>query len=163
MDYIFENWFIIVAIGALVGVALYAVKMFLQLPAGERFERARKWLRKKLFPKVLEWLLLKVTEAEAALGSNTGKLKLRMVYDEFIGKFTWLAKVISFDLFSRLVDDALEEMREMIANNKNVAAFVNGEANVIVSPLDAEAIYNAVVEQNKKVVLKTGKSELQTN
>ena len=70
--------------------------------------------------KVRAWLLLAVTEAERDLGSGTGKLKLRYVYDLFITRFTWLARVVSFDSFAALVDRALDEMREMLQTNKSV-------------------------------------------
>ena len=55
-----------------------------------------------------------------------GKLKLRYVYDMFVTKFPWLDDVISFEMVSMMVDDALEEMREMLETNKAVKEFVNG-------------------------------------
>ena len=79
--------------------------------------------------KVREWLLWAVTEAEKDLGGGTGKLKLRQVYDLFVGRFPWLAKVVSFELFSGMVDDALVEMREMLAQNKAVKELVTGGAD----------------------------------
>lgn len=36
---------------------------------------------------------------------------------------------VSFELFSSLVDEALEEMREMLDNNQAVKAFVEGPSN----------------------------------
>ena len=77
--------------------------------------------------KVREWLLWAVTEAEKELGDGTGKLKLRQVYDLFVVRFPWMAKAVSFELFSDLVDDALDEMREMLRSNKAVKALVDGE------------------------------------
>lgn len=41
-------------------------------------------------------------------------LKLRFVYDLFVTKFPWIAKVLTFDKFSALVDDALDEMRNLL-------------------------------------------------
>mgnify|MGYP000840045992 CR=1 FL=1 len=79
--------------------------------------------------RVKEWLLWAVTEAEKDLGGGTGKLKLRQVYDLFVQRFPWLAKAVSFELFSSLVDEALEEMREMLDNNQAVKAFVEGPSN----------------------------------
>ena len=73
-----------------------------------------------------EWMLWAVTKAEKELGSGTGKLKLRYVYDMFVTKFPWLEGVISFEMVSMMVDDALEEMREMLETNKAVQEFVNG-------------------------------------
>lgn len=112
MDFIMENWFVIIAMVALAVVAGYTAVKFFKLPSDAQLKKVR------------EWLLYAVTEAEKQLGSGTGKLKLRYVYDMFIGKFPAVAKVITFEQFSILVDDALKEMREMIATNKAVAQHV---------------------------------------
>lgn len=74
--------------------------------------------------KVREWLLLAVCEAEKALGSGTGRLKLRMVYGEFVNKFTWVAKFMTFDDFSKMVDDALNEMKILIETNEAIKSFI---------------------------------------
>lgn len=71
-----------------------------------------KWLRTHLFPRLLKWLKVKVDEAEKELGSGTGELKLRMVYDAFAARYKWLSIVMPFSLFSALVDDALEALSE---------------------------------------------------
>ena len=115
MNFIVEYWYIIVALAVVVAGAGIAVIWFLGLPRGAQLKKVR------------EWLLLAVTQAEKELGSKTGKLKLRTVYDAFLTKFPWLAPVISFDRFSELVDDALEEMRDMLDKNEAVKAFVNRE------------------------------------
>lgn len=81
--------------------------------------------KEKQIEMVKEWLLLAVLEAEKALGSGTGQVKLRFVYDLFIDKFKYLSLVISFEQFSMLVDDALDVMRDMISNNKQVEQYVN--------------------------------------
>lgn len=67
------------------------------------------------------WLVWAVTEAEAVFGSNTGKLKLRYAYELAVERFPMVAKFIPFALFSKLVDDALDVMRDMIENNANIA------------------------------------------
>lgn len=67
------------------------------------------------------WLVWAVSEAEAVFGSKTGKLKLRYVYDMAIERFPVIAKIIPFTLFGNLVDSALDIMRDMIKNNKNIA------------------------------------------
>lgn len=67
------------------------------------------------------WLVWAVTEAEAVFGSNTGKLKLRYAYELAVERFPMVAKFIPFALFSKLVDDALDVMRDMIENNSNIA------------------------------------------
>lgn len=114
MDFIIDFWYIILAalvIGALLGLAVYK---FLTSPAPEQLAKVR------------EWLLWAVTEAERQLGGGTGQLKLRQVYDLFVVRFPWLAKIIPFCVFSDLVDDALVEMREMLAQNKAAQAHVEG-------------------------------------
>ena len=114
MEFLVENWHIIFACFAALVVAGLFVLRFFNLP-GE-----------KQLAKVREWLLWAVTEAEKNLGGGTGKLKLRKVYDLFVIRFPWIAKVVSFEVFSGLVDEALEEMREMLKNNGEVRNYVEG-------------------------------------
>lgn len=68
--------------------------------------------------KVKNWLVYAVTLAESELGSGTGQLKLRSVYNMFVLRFPKLSMIITFARFSDLVDDALDIMREMLKNNK---------------------------------------------
>ena len=76
--------------------------------------------------KVKEWLLYAVIEAEKELGSGTGPVKLRSVYDMFITKFPKLSVFISFNTFSECVDVALDYMEELLADNKDVKAILKG-------------------------------------
>lgn len=73
------------------------------------------------------WLVWAVSEAEQALGSGTGQLKLRYVYDTAIMRFPIVAKIIPFKLFSRMVDAALKVMNDMIKNNTNIAEAITNE------------------------------------
>lgn len=114
METIVNNWYIILALAALLGVAAWYVYRYFNLPSEAQLAKVR------------EWLLWAVTGAEKELGGGTGKLKLRQVYDLFIVRFPWLAKVVPFELFSSMVDDALKEMREMLETNPAAAALVNG-------------------------------------
>ena len=43
-------------------------------------------------------------------------------------RFTWLARVISFEAFSMMVDEALERMKKMLESNKAMQTLVSGEA-----------------------------------
>ena len=72
---------------------------------------------------VKEWLLWAVTDAENFLGSGTGKLKLRYVYDKFCEKFPAVKYLLPFSVFSLWVDEALVLMRKEIEQNPNIAAF----------------------------------------
>ena len=118
MEFLIENWYIILAAMALGALAVVAVVRFFRLPREKQMENVR------------QWLLGAVTAAEKELGGGTGKLKLRTVYDAFLTKFPWLAPVVPFEQFSSLVDDALEEMRKLLADNKAVQQMVTGEDSI---------------------------------
>lgn len=114
MEFLIENWHMIIACLAVLAMVCVFIFRFFKLPTSEQLAKVR------------EWLLWAVTEAEKDLGDGTGKLKLRQVYDLFVVRFPWIAKVVSFEVFSGLVDDALEEMREMLKNNPEVKNYVEG-------------------------------------
>lgn len=109
MEFLVNNWYIIVAMLAVVVLAAVLAYRFFKEPI-----------------KVQEWLLWAVTKAEKELGGGTGKLKLRQVYDWFVTRFPWLASVISFKHFSDMVDTALVEMRKLLDTNSAVKALVEG-------------------------------------
>lgn len=73
---------------------------------------------------VQKWLIVACLQVEKELGSKTGQLKLLTVYTMFTDKFKWLSKIISFDLFSSMVDEALTTVRKMIETNPQVAELV---------------------------------------
>ncbi len=75
------------------------------------------------------WLVWAVTEAETMFGSKTGKLKLRYAYELAIARFPVIAKFIPFSMFGKLVDGALDVMRDMIENNKNIADAIGDHIN----------------------------------
>lgn len=74
---------------------------------------------------IKEWLLLAVIRAEKELGGGTGQIKLRFVYDLFLDKFKVISYIISFDQFSKLVDESLDIMKTMISNNKNIENYIS--------------------------------------
>ena len=76
------------------------------------------------------WLVWAVSEAEAVLGSKTGQLKLHYVYDLAVARFPVAAKLIPFTVFSKMVDTALDIMRDMIENNINIAAALTRQIGV---------------------------------
>lgn len=73
------------------------------------------------------WLVWAVTEAEKVLGSGTGELKLRYVYDSAVKQYPMIAKTIPFNLFKRMVNSALKTMKEMIENNTKIAEAITNE------------------------------------
>ena len=117
MKFITENWFVIVALAAVAGATGYAVYAFVKMPSDKQLNKVR------------EWLLYAVTTAEKELGGGTGQIKLRYVYDMFVVRFAWLAKVVSFEMFSMMVDEALEKMKTMLESNKAMQELVTGKAD----------------------------------
>ncbi|MBR6542249.1 MAG: hypothetical protein IKT73_03480 [Anaerotignum sp.] len=117
MTFMLENWYLFIAAIAVATVIGVVIGRFLNMPASTQIEKCK------------EWMLWAVTQAEAELGSGTGQLKLRAVYDLFVQRFPAVAKSISFDTFMIWVDDALLEMREMLKQNKAVKEFVEGDVN----------------------------------
>lgn len=115
MNTVIDNWALIVALVCIVVTVAAAITGFFNQPT------------KQQLAKVKEWLLYAVTMAEKELGSGTGKLKLRYVYDLFLTKFSWLARLITFEQFSVLVDEALEEMKRLLESNTSVQQLVSKE------------------------------------
>lgn len=81
------------------------------------------WLQKPSKAKledIKEWLVFATLEAEKALGTGTGELKLRYVYDKFLTRFGAVAKFISFEQFQDLVEEALLESRRLLLVNSDI-------------------------------------------
>ena len=117
MNFLVENWYLLIGGIALLAFVVYCVYTFLGMPTD----------RQKA--KVKEWLVWGCIEAERALQSGTGQLKLRRVYNMFcsVPAFTWVAKIVSFDLFSKWVSDALVTVKEMLVSNSTLATYVYGD------------------------------------
>lgn len=113
INFLYENWISIVIIIAACVIAGKCIYDFCKLPIDKKYS------------KVKEWLLYIVAEAERILGSNTGVLKLRFVYNEFINAFPIVSKFISFKNFSKLVDIVLEEFNSILEKNKDIKNYVD--------------------------------------
>lgn len=117
LEMITSYWFILVIafiIGAVVGNIIID---FFKLPSTSQLSRIK------------EWLIWAVAAAEKELGSGTGQLKLRYVYGLFTQSWTEFAKVVSFEVFSSWVDDALVRFTKIMQTNKNVVNYVEGDKN----------------------------------
>ena len=115
MKWIIENWSLLVVVLSVVVIIYVYMQKFLKLPSEAQIK------------KVKEWLLYAVTLAEKDLGGGTGQLKLRYVYDMFAQRFPGLVSLIPFEVFSMWVDEALEQMKHLLATNENIARFVEGQ------------------------------------
>lgn len=109
-----ENWYLVIAIAVCLLFGIYCIYVFLHRPTSVQIQAVK------------EWLLWAVTQAEKELGSGTGQLKLRYVYNMFIERFNYLASVITFDMVSDLVDEALDEMKKMLSTNAAAQNYVTG-------------------------------------
>lgn len=109
MEFIIDYWVIAVII---VLALVYKIVTFAKSPSQNQLAQVK------------EWLLYAVAQAEKKLGSGTGQLKLRYVYDMFILRFGTVARMISFETFSTLVDEALYIFRDMLRDNDAVSKYV---------------------------------------
>ncbi len=107
-----ENIGILVGIVGLLIIIGLGVYEFFKLEKSKRLNIVR------------EWLLLAVVKAEKQLGGGTGQIKLRFVYDMFIDKFKFLSMLISFNQFSSMVDEALDQMKEMLLTNQQLKEYI---------------------------------------
>ena len=110
-----DNWSILVAMICGVAFVTTMVVKFMNMPSAKQIEN------------LMEWLKIAVVEAEKAFGAGTGSLKLRSVYESAVIAFPWIAKYMTFEKFSELVDVALEWMKEQIEKNQHIKEYVEGE------------------------------------
>lgn len=112
VDVLAEYAWIIFAVFVCLIAAGVTIYTFIKTPRDEQIEKLK------------EWLLWAVVEAEKELGSKTGEIKLRRVYDLFVTTFPWLARIIKFETFHGFVKEALEKMEQLIIENKQIAAYI---------------------------------------
>lgn len=103
LAWIAENWFVIVI------VCLFLLGIIIAIT---NKQQAKEWLK---------WC---VTKAEQELGSGTGQIKLRQVYDMFIERYPMFSKFVPFSIFSKWVDDALIFLRDQLEKNTKVKEFI---------------------------------------
>lgn len=113
-EFIHEYWYLIIAIIAIISMTSITIYNWFKLPNNEQIEQVK------------QWLLYAVAKAEKELGSGTGQIKLRYVYNMFIAKFPAVALFLTFEEFSNLVDEALQELQELIDKNSNIEALIKG-------------------------------------
>lgn len=83
----------------------------------------------KRYGKIFEWLKYAVVEAEKYLGSGTGQVKLRYLYNLFLKRFALLSKFITFNTFSNMVDTALKWMESAICDNEKISNYIKNSDN----------------------------------
>lgn len=101
--------------------------IILAIMCGIAVYRFSKLDREKKIANIKQWLKLAVIEAEKVLGGGTGQLKLRYVYDLAVKQFPWIVALVSFEIFSSWVDEALEWMKQQLEQNKAISGYVSGD------------------------------------
>lgn len=99
-----ENWYIYAAFLCAVIYFIQRIVEFIGYPTAKKEEQVKSLL--------LNW----IREAEAALGSQTGKYKLSLVYEKFTNQFPNMAKWITIEKFDEWVKEALEVMENSFTN-----------------------------------------------
>ena len=102
--------FVAIIIGIAAGSSVYA---FVRMTKEQKIKNIKEWLK---------WAVI---EAERQLGSGTGQLKLRLVYNSAVNKFPFIVSLVSFEVFSLWVDDALEWMKKQLETNEAISQYVN--------------------------------------
>ena len=112
MALLMEYWWLAIVILAILVIAFMFLITYINLP------------KSKKATKVKEWLLFAVVQAEKELGSGTGQLKLRYVYNLALSKFPIFIKLIPFELFSSFVDGALQQLENLIEDSEGVKKYM---------------------------------------
>ena len=112
VEFLIGYWWLLVILVAVVASVTVAICNFVKEPTSEQLKQVK------------EWLLYAVAEAEKALGSGTGQIKLRYVYDRFLARFPLVSAIMPFDTFSMLVDEALERLADLLDGNENMQNYM---------------------------------------
>ena len=115
INFLIQNWAAILM--ALILMVLVAEVVVTIVEGAKDFFRKPK---QEQITEVKEWLLYACTEAERALGSGTGEIKLRYVYDMFLSRFPLVANMFTFSQFETLVNLALDELEDLAKANNSV-------------------------------------------
>ena len=131
LSFIATYWYLIVAAIAIISVISIKVYVFLKTPGKEQLN------------KIQEWLVWAVAQAEKELGSGTGQMKIKYVYNLFITKFPSIAIFVPYSLFSSMVEKALDEFKDLVSNNQRISEEFAVEEAI-------EKVDNAALEELKK-------------
>ena len=109
LSFIATYWYLIVVAIAIIAVVSIKTYIFLKKPGKDQLN------------KIQEWLVWAVAQAEKELGSGTGQMKIKYVYNLFITKFPSIAIFVPYSLFSSMVEKALDEFKDLISNNQRIS------------------------------------------
>lgn len=107
LNWIMENWFIIVAVIALIFVAVYQYFKFSKLT------------KKQQLTKIKRTAYILVAEAEFSFGSKAGQAKFNYVYKMLANKFP-LFNRIPKEAAYKIIDEALDELKEALKEEREL-------------------------------------------
>lgn len=114
MKWFIENWSLLVIIAIVIFLGIVYINRFMRIPSAGKIELIK------------QWALYIVIEMERLYGNGTGSLKLAAAYDAFIKTFPDLVPIVSFELFSKVIDEALVRMRHLLSTNLDIKNYVEG-------------------------------------
>lgn len=114
MKWFIENWSLLVTVAFAIFLGVVYINRFMRIPSAGKIELVK------------QWALYIVIEMERLYGKGTGSLKLAAAYDAFIKVFPDLAPIVPFELFSKIIDEALERMRHLLETNLDIKNYVDG-------------------------------------
>lgn len=115
MEWLSNNYVLVIGlivIGAGAGITAYN---FIKKTNERRIEAIKQWLK------------YAVTVAETAMQGGTGALKLQYVWSMATAQFPVITKLLTFEQFSKMVDEALVWMKDQIQKNPNIAEIILGK------------------------------------
>lgn len=118
IELLIANWQIILGALIIIIAAIYTFIRFNKKSVQEQIDQVK------------EWLLYAVMAAEKELGSGTGTIKLRYVYDMFVTKFPLMVALIPFSTFSAFVDEALDKFKDLLATSPQLQLYVQQQEAV---------------------------------
>jgi len=118
IELLIANWQIILGALIIIAAAIYTFIRFNKKSVQEQIDQVK------------EWLLYAVMAAEKELGSGTGAIKLRYVYDMFVTKFPLMVALIPFSTFSAFVDEALDKFKDLLATSPQLQLYVQQQEAV---------------------------------
>lgn len=124
MKTIIEHWDALVYISCVIALVIYKLQQWRNLDQSAKDEAIAE-AADSIRQAVKDWLLRAVIEAEAEFGSETGKLKIRYVYERMIEIFGEVAaQYISLEELDAMAQLPLAEMRRLLESNGAIADYV---------------------------------------
>lgn len=110
LNLLIQNIYTILIVTLLIIAAVLVAVKFLKLTPEDQIKK-------------IKLVLLDLTlKAESALGSNTGRAKRAQVYVAFKTRCPIIAAFLTEAMFDKLLDETLEEMRELLSTNEDLRA-----------------------------------------